>query len=640
MRLKYNRIIKNSINIETGYIYRFFNQELELVLNPEWNSLNVDFESIYVNMPVENRLMPFKAPLSDDRCVFLTGVTGCGKSSVLNHLFQIESKGVHITDETLYIPFSFDHNIFERTKERITDYYISVIKLAQSLVKGRLDQKNITTSEHDLFTYIETVRKEALHFVDGTEYERLEALSERATMEYQMLKLKYYLSILNEIKHVLLVVDDIESLGHELELVPIDYSMILWSCLKYQTGSYTKMWSSGLVISCRHFVYRMLRTRQLEKRFILHSKIDSQTLESYPLDNEINIPVPARLEDIINKRISVLRNTSNKKGWDTAVYIVQHMLSVIDREFGDFITAVCIGNIRKALTVFKKVVFNKRWIQRDWQGIDETQGAFSIENINQFNLNPPCLLRAICLGEGNVYDGEDGIVPNIMHNYEDPSTDLITLIVLRAFMKGKDEPSYDWSDTIDRDEILEKLYIIFSNKDIQKHINKSINHLIKHRLLLRGKTQAQDDGLDLDDEDIEKIRIIYVSRAAIVLWQQLKRSSVLFELYTDDFYMEYASQNLQSKKNFNVFDEQSFIKCMNHLEKMINQEGRIRIDAKNAGLLDKLNDLIGEKFITEQLFNGLSESARAYYKTNSHIYTDSLTKLKQLIESYRARLSL
>lgn len=635
MRNKYNAIYSNSVNTETSYIQRYLGAELETVLNPQSNSIHgIEFDSIYVNLPaVEPKLEPFRSHMDNDRCLFVTGLTGCGKSSLLNHTFHTEEKGIHIENNSLYIPFSFDHTIPAREKTNVDTYFVNVIKAACALIFETINKKGLTSTNHGLYEYIEKVRKDNLQYDDGiegsNEIQKLNNLCKKNATEFYALKLKYGLTVLKEINHVVLIVDDIESVGYQMELVPIDVGLTVWSCLKRQPKETQKIWSSCVIISCRHYIYRMIQKHAIESKYTVKSGIDSQTLESYPIDDEINIAEPAKLIDIVEKRVQALKKQGDNKRWNDALAIVEHILIKVDDNFGDFISALCISNIRKSLTVLKKVVFNKRWIQRNWQ--EEAPGAFSIDSIQQFNLNPPCLLRAIGLGEGNIYD-ENSIIPNILFNTFDKNSDLITLIVLKAFIIRINERATDWRTSLERDEIIKELKSVLRREELHPFVEASVRFLIENRLLLRSKNQTQDDGLDINEDNIASIKKVYVSRAAFALWNQLGRSSVLLELFTDDIYIDYPSEP-QGRQSFSVFDSRTFEKCIDFLYQMVECEKKIRFDAKNDGLSKKMNALVGSEFITKQMLNGLIASRRAYYKTTGD-YEEELNKIERKIIQY------
>lgn len=638
MREKYNATYLNSINTETSYIHRYLGAELETVLNPETNSIHgIDFDSMYVNMPsVESKFTILKSKMDSDRCLFLTGLTGCGKSSLLNYTFHTE-KNIHIENRSLYITFSFDHAIAARDKENIETYFKNQIKNACDEIKTKIDKSNLYTSNCDLYKYIKKIRPDALQHDKGIERgdinERLEELRKQEPLEYYALTLKYYLTVLKDINHVVLIVDDIESVGYQMELVPIDIGLSLWSCLKNQPKDAPKVWSSCIVISCRHYVYRMILNHAVEEKYIIQSRIDSQTLESYPINDEVNISKPVKLSNIIEKRVQALSQLNDNKRWNDAWEVVEYILIKTDDKFGDFITAICINNLRKALAVLKEVVFNKKWIQRNWFEKEKTRGAFNIKYVGQYNISPPCLLRAISLGEGNTYD-ENSIIPNILMNTYDANSDLITLIVLKAFMNQSSEKAIDWRTSLNRYKITENLKIIIQKDEIHQYIDLAVEHLIKKRLFLRSKNCVQDDGIDITEGNIASIEKIYVSRAAFALWNQLGRSSILLELFTDDIYIEYKSELIERLSFPFLFDARTFEICIGFVSEMIEVEKNLRIDAKNKGFLQKMNSMIGSEFVTKQLLNGLISSRNAYYKTTRE-YEIELNKIVKKIDNYK-----
>lgn len=640
MRRKYNSIYDNSFNTELSYIQRYLGSEIETVLNPESNSIHgVDFDSIYVNMPqTEKHLIPFKHHMDSDRCVFLTGLTGCGKSSVINYVFHSDiNNKVRVENRSLYILFSFDHAIAAREKEELTTYFINIIKETCEVIEKELERDGQKINTSRFYSYIKRVRADNLQhgmgIKKGTQSERLKHLAEKDPIEYYALLLKYYLTEFKKIDHVVFIVDDIESVGYQMELVPIDLGLTLWSCFKRQPTSTSKVWSSCVVISCRHYVYRMIQKHAIEAKYIIKSGIDSQTLESYPIDDEINITESVKLIDIIKKRVQALKIVKTDKRWDDAWTVVEHILTKVDDKFGDFILAICISNIRKSLSVLKKIVLNKRWIQRNWQADEETPGAFNIDSINQFNLSPPCLLRAIALGEGNIYT-EDSIIPNVLFNTTDKQSDLITLIVFKAFLKQSNEKAISWRISLDRDKTARDLKEILPEKTHQ-YIDASIKFLIERRLLLRSKNQAQDDGLDINADNIDSIKQVYDAKGAFALWNQLGRSSVLLELFTDDIYIDYEGE-IAERQNFSIFDQKTFERCIDFLFDMVELENKIRSTAHNRGLSKNVNNVIGSEFVTKQLLNGLIATRNAYFKSTN----DYEKELNQIAKDIATKQSL
>lgn len=613
---------------------KYLGTEIVTLLNPEANSIHgVDFDSIYVNLPkTESRLFPFTAHMDSDRCVFLTGLTGCGKSSVLTHMFHVDiNRKICIENRSLYILFSFDHAMAIRSKDDIRRYFINTIKSVSEEIGEIIAKKGITTNDDDFFEYVKTVRRDDLQYASGTKSERLRKLAEKDEVEYYTLELKYYLSVLKTIDHVVLIVDDIESVGSRMELVPVDLGLTLWSCFKRQPKG-SKVWSSGVIISCRHYVYRMILEHCVDAHYIIESGINSQTLESYPIDDEINISKTVRLADIIRKRVPALASTKKEKRWEDACAIVEQILEKTDSMFGDFITKICIFNIRKSLQILQKVVLNKQWIQRAWR--ESTPGAFNIDDIRQFNLNPPCLLRAIALDEGNIYT-EDSIIPNILFNSEETASDLISIITLKAFFRRTNERAINWKMCLDRDTITQNVKCILPEAS-HPYVDQAIEYLIKRRLLLRSKSKAQDDGYDINSENIDSIEKVYVSAAAFALWNQLGRSSVMLELYIDDIFFE-PSRDFRERQSFSTFDDDAFEQCIEFVEKAAHLEAEIRTKAYNRGLSSKVSDVIGDDFIATHLLTGLIYSRNAYYK-NDDRYESDLMEIEKYIRAIQAEI--
>ena len=130
MREKYNSIFPNSVNTEISYIQKYLGSELETVLNPDGENIHdIDFDSIYVDMPsYQDKLSYYKKHLESDKCLFLTGLTGCGKSSLLNHVFHIYRNSIIIDKKSLYITFSFDCSMIAHDKPNIERFFINQIK--------------------------------------------------------------------------------------------------------------------------------------------------------------------------------------------------------------------------------------------------------------------------------------------------------------------------------------------------------------------------------------------------------------------------------------------------------------------------------------------------------------------------------
>ena len=198
---------------------------------------------------------------------------------------------------------------------------------------------------------------------------------------------------------------------------------------------------------------------------------------------------------------------------------------------------------------------------------------------------------------------------------------------------NSNEQSVDWRNSLDRFKLTNDLKNVILKSETHPYIDLAVDELIRKRLLLRSKYQVQDDGLDINESNIASIKSVYVSRGAFELWNMLGRYSVLFELFTDDIYINYRN-GLIERQNRSLIDLKTFQRCIEFLSEMIDLENDFRCDAKNSGLLPKMNTLLGSEFVTKQLYRGLSASRKAYYKTNNE-YESELKKLAEKIDAYK-----
>lgn len=138
---------------------------------------------------------------------------------------------------------------------------------------------------------------------------------------------------------------------------------------------------------------------------------------------------------------------------------------------------------------------------------------------------------------------------------------------------------------------------------IIRSIDQSISFLIQHRLLLRSADQPQGEVPGLSIEEIRKIEYVYVSGAAIKLWEELGKSSALFQLFIDDVWID---QNLDYFRS----DGNDIEHCVKYLEKLMQIEKKMYTSAKNRSTrcAEDYLGAFGIKPVCRQLLSGLMAS--------------------------------
>jgi len=568
-RKKFNIQFDNQTMHQKSYVWLLLHDEIEFILSPTIESFNeLLLNDVYIhNDDIESQLNSYLTSTGYNKLVFLTGLTGCGKSCLLKYIFG--EKHIRIVDNSLIIMFQFDNKTPFHNNQNILEYFVGMIAHAcRELTRVfSIPEIDANDRENSFIRYIEAVRPDLLEINSGWENvsneDRLHNLYEKYPLEFNMLKLKYFLNSDGcNIKTVVIVVDDIESVGPPRELLPIGIALTMKSCFENGIPYKAKKWCVNFIISCRHYVYRMLKTRNIDPDYVECSHFNSQTIESYAIDNEIHIDTPPDMLEIIKKRYDTIMrdNTSKSEKWKLSMGVIMNLIGFFDTSCVEFITDLNLNNIRKSLECLKRLVFNRRWIQRDNVVHGAVAGSFSIEDLKNFNLAPPIILRAIGMEESNMYSGHDSIIPNLLFNEQVKGMDLMVLMALKCFILRSDATETNWKNDIKISNVYESVSAIFS-KEFMSGFRKAVEYLIINRLLLRSKNQSQDDGIDLSPEIARKVESVYLSKAATDLWNMLKTSSVLFEMYVDDIWIQ-SSIRHEPKKNIIMFDNSNYKECL------------------------------------------------------------------------------
>lgn len=401
-------------------------------------------------------------------------------------------------------------------------------------------------------------------------------------------------------------------------MIPINIAYKIITCLENQPKA--KQWSVSLVIGCRNYVYRLLNN--------IHSQ-ERQQVETYTEGEEHHLNATPSISSIVQKRYTAISQKDKSEKWKTALDVVLLLISKIDTSVGKFILNLNIRNMRKALSLTKKIIYNRQWIQRDYT--EEMSGAFSINSIKDYDVTPATLLRAIGMGESLVYNSEESYIPNVLYNRDD--MDLYLLLVLKYCMQHTNNDYADWGDTIHIDDFYKSLKSIYGPHS--KHIGyfkSATEYLILNRLLLRSIDQLQNNAKPVNETNVNKVKCVYISNSAIDIWNLLGKSSVLFEMYVDDIWLDNSSRSKQ-KRRYRGFDTENYNIALEYMDILIEKEALLRNQASNLGKTSKYFDLFGQSIICEHLLSGLENSLNAFYKEEAEQQNEmrKVINLKQKI---------
>lgn len=619
---RYNLNFPIPVNSQYGNnnIEKYLKNEIDFLLAPSADQLNgVEFEDVYISNPSAEKFLSSALTYSQsDKVLYLTGLTGSGKSMILKHVFKYHGMAPIVHDKSLIVPFSFDNFPSNTTnldvdENGIKNVYINMLSSACELIEKLYPNlKIVYNNEKEFLDIVAESRSDYTQIINAwprpNTKERIKHFMNENPIPFNTAILKYYLNQKEcPINNIVFLVDDIEGAGENQELIPIKTAYRIITCL--ENTPKTKDWSVQLIISCRNYVYRLIIDRSFS--------VERQRIETYTEAENHHLEKAPSITDIVKKRYQAISKKDKNEKWKTALDTVLAIMFKIDSQIGEFILNLKIRNIRKALALTKRIVYNKQWIQRDY--IEEAAGAFTIDSVKDYDITTATLIRAIGMGESLIYSSNISDIPNVMFNENE--TDLYPLLVLKYCLhfRSNDNKYADWNDTIDLCAFYNKIAQVFGdNSTLHKPLFvMATQYLILNRLLLRSIDQLQNNAMPVNEKNVHEITKVYISNAAVDMWELLSKNSVLFEMYMDDIWLDNSNRPV-SKKKFRGFDLDNFNMTVIYLEKLIDKENQLKNHAQNLGTLDEYNSLFGKKSICQHLLTGLLNSLNAFYKDDAY----------------------
>ena len=641
MRSKYNeKIWYKDDTFGRSNIYLKYGEYIEDLLTPTIDSYRKHtFEKLYIRHSLYDDLKKYKEKRNIDDFLYLTGLTGSGKTSLLKDVFKHYENTYVLENKMLVIPFACDNCVGEpkELKMKIANLFFGVIrKLCKEYGLKKYDE-----NVEEFREYIEnrrtsfSVNQRGWREVSAEIL--LDQLYEDHPLELSLLAFKYTMGQDNNpIDNIIFIMDDVESVGSEKELFPIYLANKVRECLDNRARKEKEKWCCTVIVACRHYVSRILLTKknyQSDDDALLNAAdITKDTLESFG-GNEIDIGNGPSLKLIIEKREKTIE-ASMQDDEKAEFKEICAVLNSIVNQAGQLLLSLNINDYRITLNQLKTIICNRRWLQK----FDSSDGAFRIGTAEEnYYRNKPNIIRAIAMGENDAYWGDKSIIPNLLSNNSDGG-DIWKLLILSLFVNDTER---NWNSSVDLDILKSKLSAIFNeNETYVNEINESLIFLIMNRLLLRGKFEEQRDSVDLRCIDAKNAKFVYPSSAVKILWDYLAENSILFELFVDDIWIENPCRTENDfGKKFIQFNLSNFKECVSYLDYLIDVEYNIRLYLKNRDFTKEYSNLFGERPITKQLINGLWNSYNAYFKDKFNvdvheqvILANQLNKLNSKIE--------
>ena len=637
MRIKYNEKFQDKTNNHSrGMLYTKYHQQITALLAPSIDSYRYyGFEKLYVKQPLLDLTKLYTRKGLTDNFIYITGTTGSGKTMLLKATFGYIENAVVYDAPNLIIPFACDNMVgnIENLRQKIATLYLSVIK--KICEEHNLKKFNAKENVADFLEYIKNRRIQfSISQSDWREKnneELMDELNKNDRLELALLALKYTLKQRNcPFENVVFIIDDIESVGLNNELRPIYISNKIFFCFFNRSQAEKEKWCCNVVVACRHYVWRIFTTKHRDHpdpSYLKEANLTYATMESFSYIEDFDLAdykMPGMAEIIHERKNAILESLdeTDQEEFKSICDLLDFIIEVI----GDVSLTLNVYDYRKTFKVLKNVIMNKRWLQRT----EPFRGAFQIGTSGEsFFRNRANVIRALALGESDVYFSENSFIPNLLTNNIDGG-DLWVLLLVKEIISH--HSNNKWRNSFSVHDLQEDLNEIFEgDEEFRKGIVNAIHYLIINRLLLRGMHQEQRDSVDLDRIDLSTIDKVYPSEAIKYMWDSLEDNSILFEIFIDDIYIDSpirTGENYETEyKQFNFY---AFRECINVLHTLIQEESNIRRRALNHGTHKSYAVQFGKDPVTKQLQKGLKKSLRLYFKNDTD--SDEVQSLRKALD--------
>lgn len=373
MRVKLNQCYEDTLSLVSGkgYIEKSLKQEVDFLLASSVNELNgVEFDDVYIgNWEAEAFLSTLLEPSFSDKILFLTGMTGTGKSMLLRKVFRIHTMSPIISRCTLIVPISFDNitGLKSKTEEGIVNQVTSIFSdmINCACEKLEIDYPSIVKVEENQQAFYDFlcsnrggIAAYSNIFPRLSIEQKITKFASEQTLTFNSAMLKYYIGQDQcPIDNVVFILDDIEGIGEKNELIPVKVMFEVMTCMQNQAKA--KKWTANALISCRHYIFRVIKYGSFaDKDDDGNAK---QVFETYTEADMYHLTPRLTIWDIVAKRYEAitkdgaLTRGEKPQNWASALEVVRHLLFDIDKNIGGFILNFNLNNIRSALNTVKKL---------------------------------------------------------------------------------------------------------------------------------------------------------------------------------------------------------------------------------------------------------------------------------------------
>ncbi len=577
---------KEDSHYEYNDLYKRFRKVFKIILDgDDPHKYSNDPNKWYVSVKdIEGRINDIIE--SDSSSLhYLIGQTGIGKSTVLRKCTNgirnpIDGGGV------LVIPFNFDNRNIPITgvEDSLASSWISNADFIKEKYKIQYSQK-------EFIEFIKSHASDVLYNgtvdINSSDEEKLATLQKNSPYSHNIELFKYFF-YKSGFDKLLIVVDDIESVDHDIQVNLIEIFYRAYNCVR-NVGDNAKVVNT--IISIRPNTQKLTR--------------NSESIKSHYFSIPVKITKPVSLVEIFKKRFNEVLSRSDyshikdTKEWDRTLEVLLHLCDSISGRYGNRFIALFNYNIRRTLAEFNLIIVNRKWFQRD----RIPNPSFRIDELD-YAISEAAVYRVLGMKNSNFYPVESTCLPNLLYNKPEPTHDLVLVYMIKYFLK-KNSGNKDLDATINKDSLVTDFVKLFKQNNMEEVVLDCLEFGCNSKLF-EESTNASSK------------KVIFLTPRAKELYKMIGEKNLSLQLFRDDVFQDYSKENRRRSLTINLRGRVLFEEMLHMSYEIFDWEKNIIetfILNGNSGLA--INSF-GDTLFSEHLLEGTSNSISAYFQDDSN----------------------
>ena len=391
-----------------------------------------------------------------------------------------------------------------------------------------------------------------------------------------------------KVTRIVLVLDNIEAIREwDVQVACVKDMLELWSCLKNNDQR-------------RYSVDAMMLARPDSVRHL--SK--DPAINTYAIENPIVLDTTPPLDELFRQRFDALIRVqgvafTKPEKWQQAYNVlvnVSKALSIRAHE-ADLVCRLCNYDLGATLLAFDRLLANRRWIQKGLPVSD--QGAFEVRKQHFTTDELPYLKALIYANTDRYYNLHNGLIQNVLKNVEDPSHDLVPLLLQQYFLSHTEEgksPDYQYCHI---NPLLISVDGILPQEGASKAFSQTLRYYEERGLVIESAWSKPDD------------RIFAMTPRCVAIIDLIGSNSLLLEAFRDDLWCNHGDECL--KPTTALTENQLWTSLVNILVHYLRAEKVLLESIVDAGATRHYTSFFGNDSLTEAIFRGVAHSYHAHF---------------------------